>query len=241
MNVKALLGRIRKKIYRRVYLGGVDTIDHIRARNQDFDRVRELIRQSGTDDLSYFGSSYTHQGGLSLQQNPDEFAALICFLKEYRDQRGQFVNYMEIGSASGGACLLLNRELNIGNTFSLDDATHPRALEQKANFQQIANLRQFIGDSHSPEAREFLVNNLEGKLDLAFIDGDHSYDGVRKDFYLTLQFCRPGTLIIFHDTVACEGVRKMWWESIISRRVAAFAEYVGSERAMGIGIASVRR
>ena len=36
-------------------------------------------------------------------------------------------------------------------------------------------------------------------LDLLFIDGDHSYDGVRADFELYGRLVRPGGLIALHD------------------------------------------
>jgi len=39
--------------------------------------------------------------------------------------------------------------------------------------------------------------------DLGFIDGDHTYDGVKKDFEILKHLCQ---YIIFHDTKVCEGV-----------------------------------
>ena len=239
MNPIATIGRLKKQFARRSCLGEIDSVVHVIARNKDFDRLRDLIRQSGTDNLFHFGNAYTHEGGLSLQQNPDEFASLICFLKEQNKVCGQFTNYMEIGSASGGTCLLLNQELKIENTFSLDDHSHPRALEQQVNFRNIPKLRQFVGDSHSPEAREFLSANLVGALDVAFIDGDHSYKGVLEDLNLTLEFCKPGTLIIFHDTIACDGVEKVWLDSVSAKKIKPLAEYTGKEKGLGIAVGKV--
>ena len=37
------------------------------------------------------------------------------------------------------------------------------------------------------------------KLDFLFIDGDHSYDGVKADFEMYAPMVRPGGLIAFHD------------------------------------------
>ena len=57
-------------------------------------------------------------------------------------------------------------------------------------------------DSHSPEAREAVASILNGKkLDLLFIDGDHSEAGVREDFLNFAAFVRTGGLIAFHDIV----------------------------------------
>jgi hypothetical protein len=193
----------------------------LRARNEpEFVRVRDLIRAAGTDRLSHFGNGYTHEGGLCLQQNPDEFAALCLNLKE----RAPFANYMEIG---------------FGRVYSLDNGEHPRAVEQKRNFSRIPNFQQFLGDSHSAAARDYLQEHLDGKLDVAFIDGDHSYEGVWQDIELTLPFCRPGTVMILHDTVACDGVERAWLRCVREKLVKPVAEYVGEERPLGIGVGTV--
>ncbi|MGI8654646.1 MAG: class I SAM-dependent methyltransferase [Pyrinomonadaceae bacterium] len=234
MNVRAQVGQV-KEWFRQSYSGKLDSISAIKQRNAEFDRLRDSIRQSGTDSLSHFGNEYTHEGGLSLQQNPDEFASLCLYLKEHRP----YTNYMEIGSASGGTCLVLCREVGFTNIISVDDGSHPRAPEQKKNFSQLPNFKQFLGDSHSAAAKSFLESNLEGKLDVAFIDGDHSYEGVWQDVELTLPFCRPGTLVIFHDTIACDGVQKTWQRCAEEKLLKPLAEYIGDDRPLGIGIGSV--
>jgi len=60
----------------------MDTIASMRARQPRFNDTVQLVRSKGTDSLSHFGNGYTHEGGYSLQQNPDEFAALIHLLRE---------------------------------------------------------------------------------------------------------------------------------------------------------------
>jgi predicted O-methyltransferase YrrM len=227
------LERLGKR--RSAELNGMDTVDAIRKRQPEFDQLRDMIRRAGTLSLVHFGNGYTHEGGLKLQQNPDEFAALIVFLRERRP----YTNYLEIGTASGGAYLVLSREVGFTNGFSLDDGKHPDAVEKPKNLGQIKNLKQFIGDSHSEEARRFLEANLAGKLDLAFIDGDHSYEGVWQDLELTLQFSRPGTIVVFHDTIACEGVERAWTESIRKRLIRPEAEYIGESKPLGIGVGTV--
>ncbi|MDQ3820352.1 MAG: class I SAM-dependent methyltransferase [Acidobacteriota bacterium] len=235
MNVRQYAHQARKRFYRQFYLSHLDSIVSVRGRHSDFTRVRDLIRESGTDSLSHFGNGYTHEGGLLLQQNPDEFAALTLFLRE----RAPHENYMEIGSASGGACLFLYREVGFTNVLSLDDGMHPRAVAQKEHFGQIRNFKQFLGDSHSEEARRFLSENLKGSLDVAFIDGDHSYEGVWQDIELTLPFCRKGTLVILHDTVACEGVESAWLRCTKEKLLRPLAEFIGGEKPLGIAVGEV--
>lgn len=235
MGVRNRISWALTRFKRRVYLRNIDTIPAIKRRNSDFARLREDICRSGTASKAHLGYSYTHEGGLTLQQHPDEFASLCLYLKEH----GPHANYMEIGSASGGACLILWREVGFNNVISLDDGEHPLASEQSQNLGQIPNIKQFIGDSHSESAERFLANNLDGKLDVAFIDGDHSYEGVWQDVRLTLPFSRAGTLIAFHDTVVCAGVERAWLECAREKIIKPLAEYVGDDNPLGIGIGEV--
>lgn len=56
------------------------------------------------------------------------------------------------------------------------------------------------GDSHDAAVVDHIKGLLGGRsLDLLFIDGDHSYDGVRRDFESYQSLVRPGGIIAFHD------------------------------------------
>lgn len=234
-NIGCGFKRFSIQLRRSFYLKSVDTVSTLQKRNRDFNGLREKIRQSGTDSLDVFNNSYTHEGDYFLQQNPDEFAALCSFLKEKQPHK----NYLEIGSASGGACLFIYQQVGFTNGLSLDDGKHERATSQTKHFDQIENFQQFIGDSHSTEARKFLEANANGKLDIAFIDGDHSYQGVCQDISLVLRFSQAGTLLIFHDTVACEPVERAWIECVQRKIIKPLAEYIGVEKPLGIAVGEV--
>jgi len=56
------------------------------------------------------------------------------------------------------------------------------------------------GDSHKEATFNRTVSALkDAAVDLLFIDGDHSYNGVKKDFLQYRTLVRPGGLIVFHD------------------------------------------
>lgn len=55
-------------------------------------------------------------------------------------------------------------------------------------------------DSHDPRTLERVRSILRGRhVDFLFIDGDHSYEAVRRDFELYEPLVRPGGLVAFHD------------------------------------------
>jgi predicted O-methyltransferase YrrM len=57
-------------------------------------------------------------------------------------------------------------------------------------------------NSHNPETRVRVAHILAGRaLDLLFIDGDHTYEGVKRDFEMYGSLVRPGGIIAFHDIV----------------------------------------
>ena len=58
------------------------------------------------------------------------------------------------------------------------------------------------GSSHSTETHSQLLSLLKNKkIDLLFIDGDHSYEGVKKDFDLYKSSVSKNGIIAFHDIV----------------------------------------
>lgn len=65
--------------------------------------------------------------------------------------------------------------------------------------QSLSCLRR---DSHSPDTLAEVRGLLAGRpIDLLFIDGDHSYEGVRADFMTYGPLVRKGGLIVLHDIV----------------------------------------
>jgi predicted O-methyltransferase YrrM len=55
-------------------------------------------------------------------------------------------------------------------------------------------------DSHAAETRQRALHILSGEpLDYLFLDGDHTYDGVRRDFEMYAPLVRSGGIVAFHD------------------------------------------
>jgi hypothetical protein len=203
-----------------------------------FDSLVETVRRLGTDDAATFGDDYGFEGGLRLQQRTNEIVALLIYLRD-RQPRGA---YVEIGTASGGTTQLIQRYLQSEQVLSIDDGQHADADLQNANLSMIPNLTRYTGDSHAPAARDFIASNLTLPLGAAFIDGDHTYDGVLKDTRLVLEFAQPETLLIYHDTVAVPDVRRHWQQGAATGLFVPVAEFVDDRSgALGIGVAEAGR
>jgi predicted O-methyltransferase YrrM len=164
---------------------------------------------------------------LGAIQVPEEISALVELLEKQRLR-----NVMEIGSEAGGTFYLLCRLTAIGGLkISLD---LPSGASGSGRFRDAsalaarttqfkrwsANVHVVIGDSHEQQSYREVEEILAGnKLDFLFIDGDHSYEGVKLDFEDYKGFVRPGGLIAFHDIKDTEHhrhrgcfVAKFWQE-----------------------------
>ena len=56
-----------------------------------------------------------------------------------------------------------------------------------------------------------------GQVDFAYVDGDHSYRGLRKDIFLVRELLRPGGYMVLHDTLAVPDCRRVHEELLSSR------------------------
>jgi predicted O-methyltransferase YrrM len=111
------------------------------------------------------------------------------------------LNYVEIGCYAGGsACLMLQRENT--NVFSIDlgNPINPEIVKQNINKLNKHNNNYFYikGSSHDLETLNTLIKYID-EIDVLFIDGDHSYDGVILDFEMYSKLVKNGGYIIFDD------------------------------------------
>jgi predicted O-methyltransferase YrrM len=102
--------------------------------------------------------------------------------------------------------------------------------------QRIELVRE---DSHDTRTLEKVRKLLADRaLDLLFVDGDHSYDGVKKDFEMYSPLVARGGTIAFHDIVegteaSVGGVPRFWRELKQTHR---HSEFVKSWQQGGWGI-----
>ena len=73
-------------------------------------------------------------------------------------------------------------------------------------------------DSHNPKTFKLVKTVLaDKKVGFLFIDGDHTYEGVKRDFKMYSSLVKEGGIVAFHDIVehdprsSCK-VNKFWQE-----------------------------
>lgn len=83
------------------------------------------------------------------------------------------------------------------------------------------NAAIILGDSHQPETVKSLNEILDGReIDFLFVDGDHMYEGVKKDFQMYAPLVRKGGLIAFDDMDLFDNPSVevfQFWQEVIKR------------------------
>lgn len=159
---------------------------------------------------------------LRATQVASELAALGEILAVRRPEGA-----LEIGTARGGTLLFLCRLANpqatiISVDLSSGDVPGYRRAQgwlskRWARGKQRVQLLQ--GDSHSSDMLGKVKAALRGQeLSYLFIDGDHAYEGVKRDFEMYAGLVRKGGIIALHDIVegrpeAAGGVPRFWRET----------------------------
>jgi len=175
------------------------------------------------------------------------------FMKLISSIQPKFI--VEIGTARGGTLFLLTKFSNIeAHIISIDlpggqfGGGYPYPLKFfyksfKSKNQKLTLIRK---NSHSPSTFQKLKKILKThKLDLLFIDGDHTYKGVKKDFEMYSTLVKKNGIIAFHDIVPhlpelnCQ-VNKFWNEIKSKYRYEEFIESK-DQKICGIGIISLNK
>lgn len=163
------------------------------------------IESAGSGDADFFEFP-EREDGLYLQQDPEEFAAFVHYMATKAPPAKLT---LDIGIASGGQTKFLRDYFRAEKTIVVDIGQHPQfvhwpRIKQTLNTDLILEI---IGDSHASATRRKLLP-YRGQVDFAYVDGDHSYRGLRKDIFLAKEMLRPGGLMVLHDTLAAPGCKR---------------------------------
>ena len=127
-----------------------------------------------------------------ISQIKEEVCHLYELIQLNMCGKGMHTNALEIGAFQGGTGSFLNSIFD--DVWSLD-------LNPYAGTPELPQLCKTIQGNNHDSAVVKMVEALGVEFDVIFIDGDHSYEGVKKDFENYSPFCRKGGMVCFHDIV----------------------------------------
>jgi cephalosporin hydroxylase len=227
-NVK-IMGSIRSPLARRLLKPFFYAYPYVLGSRLASRKLKRLGDKCGGDieqlvDLAFnFEFKQFHKSWMVIirpLQVKSEIASLCRTLKELNPK-----TIVEIGTANGGTLFFYTRTVDPEKIVSVDlpsgsfGGGYPywkipffKALGKKNVIQLVR------ADSHREDTLMTVKKHLKGKkVDYLFIDGDHTYEGVKQDFLMYSSLVRKGGVVVFHDVVkvkekiGCD-VDKFWNE-----------------------------
>jgi predicted O-methyltransferase YrrM len=195
-------------------------------------------------------SSYA-RGNIRPQplQIREEILALLEAVRELEPRR-----VVEIGTAAGGTLFLFTRVA--ASDAALVTVDLPRGGPFGGGYARssIPLLRSFARpgqrielvrrDSQQEETAREVARRAGGPVDFLFLDGDHRYDGVRRDYELYEPLVRPGGLVALHDVADAPpelvGDVPRFWRELVSSGLDT-REIVAGTPGGGYGIGLIRK
>jgi predicted O-methyltransferase YrrM len=157
-----------------------------RAAQRDFQSLRSIKEQFNFSNR-FFGPA----------QIEAEITGLLSWAAEHHPR-----TVCEIGTAMGGTTFLLGQTLPEVERLIGVDLYVRRKERLRFLSRPSQQLTFFDGSSYAPETVDRVRAELGSrKLDLLFIDGDHSFEGVARDFESYRHMVRDGGIVVFHDIV----------------------------------------
>lgn len=137
------------------------------------------------EELIWLFSSNTHSRGI-VRLNIAEGALLYRYCKKCSDGV-----LLEIGRKHGGSTVIMAAALDDGSLCSIDIVMHDDVAENMADINK--DVEYITSDSKDV--------GWDRPIDLVFIDGDHSYKGVKNDIKVFTPHVVEGGYAVFHDVI----------------------------------------
>jgi len=178
-------------------------------------KIRRLDRHYSLDKLADFAFT-TCFGLIEPAQVRYEILELLKILNEVKPKI-----ILEIGTLEGGSLFLFTRIASRDAIIiSVDLPPAPFLFKLRTPLyktftskdQQLHLIRKDSHDKATLEKVKVILNNR--KIDVLFVDGDHTYEGVKKDFEMYTPLVRQNGIVALHDILpqpSCE-VNRFWDE-----------------------------
>ena len=223
-----------------------------------FDRVRRYVQAyTGLEKLNRTTASLVDQPSEMIAQTfryADAFLQPIQVEEELASLLGDVRRLnprtvVEIGTSMGGTLYLWTRLARPDATIISVDLPGGQfgggySPLRTPIYRRFARERQKLhllrADSHEKATLEQVKALIgEAQIDFLFIDGDHTYEGVLKDWEMYSPLVRSGGLVVFHDVAGNYGTTqvKRFWDGI--KVDYLYREYMVHPRGhYGIGVLS---
>lgn len=197
-----------------------------------------LMRAAATDPAAFWTTAVALRRHRALQK-PLELFAYLRFLRSRQPRR-----VLEIGTLWGGTFYAHSRvSTRCAHLIAVDGFPRESTSRMTERFRSLALSGQqvtcFWGSSHDSAVTSAVAGALgDQQLDLLFLDGDHTADGIRQDYDTYSPFVRKGGLIAIHDIDAGEasGVSALWQALRRDHESLEFVDRHHPPEGLGIGV-----
>lgn len=223
----------------------------------DYAIAVKKLKQTEEDHTKKYGSKFNvpfqfkgkrHFSTIAPSQVMKEITKLFELVKGENPK-----TVLEIGTDKGGTLYLwCQAAADDAIIVSIDLSSRRRYSPQRRNLyakfvksaKQKLNFLPF--SSHDQSTVEKASALFGGKqIDYLFIDGDHTYEGVKQDYIMFSPLVKQGGLIAFHDIKTVRedcGVREIWEEVTKDMDNANYWEYAENDYGpLGAGIGVIRK
>ena len=175
-------------------------------------------------------------------QSPWELTDFIFALKGYEaSNKMKFRKFLEVGFSSGFNNSILNKFFKFEHIVGIDTFSANMNGSNLLATLMWKNLTLIAGDSTAKRTLD--IAGKLGSYDLIFIDANHTYEYVKKDFENYIKLLNPGGVVALHD-IDCPDFPEInkFWNELKSSGKYEMQEFInrGYEIQYGIGMLSVK-
>lgn len=140
--------------------------------------------------------------GIQSQMSPNERFQLYYVLRNLLPKTSSPLRFVEIGSFAGSSlfltCQALQRMTSQIQGFAIEPGGHPQFYEVIQHLESVITHLQMFSYRAAPQLKQIFEQEHHFPC-FMFIDGDHSYEGVRQDILDYFPLLEPGGIMVFHD------------------------------------------